>query len=109
MQVGIVGALLLVTMVGVTFGSAWRLVERISKSGSYLPLGWALLTVTLALQGMTESRLLSEGSWFLLVALACSVPPLFKLQPLVTQNNRGWISEESLAELAVIRQRVGAK
>lgn len=109
LQVGVVGALLLVTIVGVTFGSSWRLVERTSKAGSYLPLGWALLTVTLALQGMTESRLLSEGSWFLLVALACSVPPLFKLQPLVAQNNRGWISEESLAELAAIRQRVGAK
>lgn len=79
LQVGLIGLMLLLAMVVLLFGSAWRLVERATWGDTYIPLGWALLTAALVLQALTESRLLVEGGWFLLVALYCSGPPVFKL------------------------------
>lgn len=79
LQLGLIGLVLLLAMVVLLFGSAWRLVERATWGDTYIPLGWALLTAGLVLQALTESRLLVEGGWFLLVALYCSGPPVFKL------------------------------
>ncbi|MDN4474699.1 O-antigen ligase family protein [Demequina sp. SYSU T00192] len=79
LQLGLIGFTLLLVMVVLSFGSAWRLVERASRGDSYIPLGWALLTAALALQALTESRLLVEGGWFLLVVLYCSGPAVFTL------------------------------
>lgn len=79
LQLGLIGLVLLVAMLVLLFGSAWRLVERAGKGDTFIPLGWALLTVALSLQALTESRLLVEGGWFLLVALYCMGPPVFRL------------------------------
>jgi len=79
LQLGLIGLVLLVAMVVLLFGSAWRLVERAGPGDTFIPLGWTLLTVFLALQALTESRLLVEGGWFLLVALYCMGPPVFRL------------------------------
>lgn len=79
LQLGLIGLVLLVGMLVLLFGSAWRLVERAGKGDTYIPLGWALLTVALALQALTESRILVEGGWFLFVALYCLGPPVFRL------------------------------
>ena len=78
-QLGVIGAVLLLVMVVLSFGSAWRLVERAGFGDTYIPLGWAVLTAALALQALTESRLLVEGGWFLLVVLYCSGPGVFTL------------------------------
>ncbi|WP_062303734.1 O-antigen ligase family protein [Demequina subtropica] len=79
LQLGLIGLVLLIVMVVLSFGSAWRLVERASRGDTYIPLGWALLTAALALQALTESRLLVEGGWFLLVVLFVSGPGVFTL------------------------------
>ncbi|WP_193746358.1 O-antigen ligase family protein [Demequina aestuarii] len=79
LQLGLIGVVLLVGIVVLLFGSAWRLVERADRGDTHLPLGWALLTVALVMQALTESRLLVEGGWFLLVALYCIGPPVFTL------------------------------
>ncbi|MFW7415755.1 O-antigen ligase family protein [Demequina sp. SO4-18] len=79
LQLGLIGVVLLFGIVVLLFGSAWRLVERADRGDTHLPLGWALLTVALLLQALTESRLLVEGGWFLLVALFCMGPPVFTL------------------------------
>ena len=79
LQLGLIGLVLLLAMVVLLFGSAWRLVERAGRGDTFIPLGWALLTVFLALQALTESRLLVEGGWYLLVALYCMGPPVFRL------------------------------
>ncbi|WP_296666122.1 O-antigen ligase family protein [Demequina sp.] len=79
LQLGLIGLVLLLVIVVLVFGSAWRLVERASAGDTYIPLGWALLTAALALQSLTESRMLVEWGWFLLVVLACSAPQVFAL------------------------------
>ncbi|MFN3865479.1 MAG: O-antigen ligase family protein [Demequina sp.] len=79
LQLGLIGVVLLVAIVVLLFGSAWRLVERADRGDTHLPLGWALLTVALAMQALTESRMLVEGGWFLLIALFCMGPPVFTL------------------------------
>ncbi len=79
LQMGLIGLVLILTIVVLVFGSAWRLVERASSGDTYIPLGWALLTAALALQSLTESRMLVEGGWLLLVVLACSAPQVFAL------------------------------
>lgn len=79
LQLGLVGLALLLVMVVVLFGSMWRLVERADRADTYIPIAWALLTAALVLQALTESRLLVEGGWYLLVALYCTGPQLFKL------------------------------
>lgn len=79
LQMGLVGLALLTVIVTLLFGSAWRLVERAERSDTFIPLGWALLAAALVLESLTESRLLVEGGWFLLVALYCSGPQVFTL------------------------------
>lgn len=79
LQLGLIGLVLLVVIVALVFGSSWRLVERANGGDSFIPLGWALLIAALVLQALTESRLLVEGGWYLLVVLFCSGPPVFTL------------------------------
>ncbi|WP_084037913.1 O-antigen ligase family protein [Demequina sp. NBRC 110053] len=79
LQLGLIGLVLLVAMVLLLFGSTWRLVERAGMGDTYIPLGWVLLTVFLSMQALTESRLLVESGWYLLVALYCLGPPVFRL------------------------------
>jgi len=79
LQLGLIGLTLLIVIVVLLFGSAWRLVERAEKGDTFIPLGWALLAAALVLESLTESRLLVEGGWFLLVALYCSGPQVFTL------------------------------
>lgn len=74
LQLGIAGLVCLVAIVIFLAVRSWRLVHHGTRGDSYIPLGWALLTATLALQAFTESRLLVEGGWFLLVALVLMVP-----------------------------------
>lgn len=79
LQLGLIGLALLLGIVVLTFGSAWRLVERASRGDTFIPLGWALLTAAIALEALTESRMLVEWGWFLLVLLYCSGPQAFTL------------------------------
>lgn len=79
LQLGLIGVALFAGLLLLTFGSAWRLVERAGRGDTFIPLGWVMLTVALALQALTESRLLVEGGWFMLVALYCSAPQVFAL------------------------------
>ncbi|WNM27920.1 O-antigen ligase family protein [Demequina capsici] len=79
LQLGLVGLALLVAIVVLMFGASWRLVERADKGDTYIPLGWTLLTVALVLQSLTESRMLVEGGWFLVVVLYLSAPQVFRL------------------------------
>lgn len=79
LQLGILGAAVLLAMVVLTFLASWRIVGRARPGDSYIPLGWALLAAALAIQGLTESRLLSEWGVFLLVALYCSLPGAFTI------------------------------
>lgn len=79
LQLGLIGVALLLGVLILNFGAAWRLVERAGRGDTYVPLGWALLAAALALQGLTESRILVEYGWFLIVALACSAPQVFTL------------------------------
>jgi len=79
LQLGLIGLALLAGLLLLTFGSAWRLVERAGRGDTFIPLGWVMLTVALALQALTESRLLVEGGWYMLVALYCSAPQVFEL------------------------------
>ncbi|MDN4486905.1 O-antigen ligase family protein [Demequina sp. SYSU T00039] len=79
MQMGLIGLALLLVIVVLTFGSAWRLVERASAGDTYIPLGWALLTAAIALEALAESRMLVDWGWFLLVVLYCSGPQAFTL------------------------------
>lgn len=73
-QLGVAGAICLVAIVVALAVRSWRIVQHSTRGDSYIPLGWALLTATLVLQAFTESRLLVEGGWFLLVALVLMVP-----------------------------------
>lgn len=72
LQVGVAGLVLLVALVAQLCFQSWRLVEKSSGRSSYLPLGWALIAAALAIEALTESRLLVEGGWFLLVTLLVS-------------------------------------
>ncbi|WP_062203623.1 O-antigen ligase family protein [Demequina salsinemoris] len=79
LQLGLVGVALLVTILVLMFGSSWRLVERAERGDTYLPLGWALLSVALLLQSLVESRILVEFGWYMVVALYLSGPQVFRL------------------------------
>lgn len=72
LQLGVLGLVLLVALLVQLCFRAWRLVEKSTRQSSYLPLGWALIAAALSLEALTESRLLVEGGWFLLVTLAIS-------------------------------------
>ncbi|WP_084075122.1 O-antigen ligase [Demequina sp. NBRC 110052] len=79
LQLGLVGLALLVAIMVLLFGSSWRLVERADRGDTYIPLGWTLLTVAILLQSLTESRMLVEGGWYLVVVLFLSAPQVFRL------------------------------
>lgn len=79
LQLGLIGLALIIVIVVLLFGSTWRLVERAGRGDTFIPLGWAMLTGAMAIQALTESRMLVEGGWFLLVALYCMGPQVFAL------------------------------
>lgn len=79
LQTGLIGMVLFLVIIVLLFGGTWRLVERASRGDSFIPLSWALLAAALAIQGLTESRPLVEGGWYLVVALFCMGPQLFTL------------------------------
>ncbi len=113
LQMGLIGAALLLGVLILNFGAAWRLVERAGPGDTYVPLGWALLAAALSLQGLTESRILVEYGWFLIVALACSAPQVFTLavvDPEFVHSARpsGWRSVRTARRRAAQAQRSGA-
>jgi exopolysaccharide production protein ExoQ len=70
MQIGLVGLLLLLTLIVITFVKAWRLAVR-HTSALYL---WPVLSfVGLLVWSATESRMLIEIGWVLLVLFAVKV------------------------------------
>lgn len=79
LQTGLIGMVLFLVIMVLLFGGTWRLVERASRGDSFIPLAWALLAAAMAIQGLTESRPLVEGGWYLIVALFCLGPQLFTL------------------------------
>jgi O-antigen ligase len=79
LQTGLIGMVLFLVIMVLLFGGTWRLVERASRGDTYIPLAWALLAAAMAIQGLTESRPLVEGGWYLIVALFCLGPQLFTL------------------------------
>lgn len=80
MQLGIVGLGLFVLLIGLTFVRLWRLAVR-HTSPLYL---WPILVfVGLVTQNLTESRLLVEIGWVILVLFAVKVrEPKQMLEPL---------------------------
>jgi O-antigen ligase len=72
LQMGVIGLALLIALVVQLSCSAWRLVEASTSRSTYLPLGWVLIAAALFVEALTESRMLVEGGWFLLVALLVS-------------------------------------
>ena len=80
MQLGIVGLGLFVLLIGITFVKLWRLAVR-HTSPLYL---WPILVfVGIVTQNLTESRILVEIGWVLLVLFAVKVAePAESLEPL---------------------------
>ncbi|MBM7388984.1 O-antigen ligase [Clavibacter michiganensis] len=77
LQLGVLGALVLVCLVVTTYVRSWwaaidRPQHRRDRVEPYsaLALGPLLLMTALAVQSLAESRLLYEGNWLLLVVLA---------------------------------------
>jgi exopolysaccharide production protein ExoQ len=86
LQLGLLGVGLLIAMALLVLSSSWRLVEHSRKGESVLPSGLFLLAGCLFFQALTESRLLLEGNWALLVILLVYTPHIFRktrLQPIV--------------------------
>ena len=79
LQTGLIGMVLFLVIMVLLFGGTWRLVERASRGDTFIPVAWALLAAAMAIQGLTESRPLVEGGWYLIVALFCLGPQLFTL------------------------------
>jgi len=79
LQTGLIGMVLFLVIMVLLFGGTWRLVERASRGDTFIPVAWALLAAAMAIQGLTESRPLVEGGWYLVVALFCLGPQLFTL------------------------------
>jgi O-antigen ligase len=97
-QLGIAGLICLIAIVVFLAIRSWRIVQHSTRGDSYIPLGWALIVATLVLQAFTESRLLVEGGWFLLVALVLMVPrgvALMGIAPFITRT--GTRSEPDMA------------
>jgi len=97
-QLGIAGLVCLIAIVVFLAIRSWRIVQHSTRGDSYIPLGWALIVATLVLQAFTESRLLVEGGWFLLVALVLMVPrgvALMGTAPFITRT--GTRSEPDMA------------
>ncbi len=80
LQTGLVGVLLFVAILLMIVGDTWRKVERRKAGSSLLPVLWMLVAAGLILNSMTESRLLMEGHWFLLMVVIASTPRALKLR-----------------------------
>lgn len=78
LQTGLLGVAILIAITIQILASNWRAVEHSTTKSSYLPLGVFLLSGCLLLQALTESRLLLEGNWALLVIILINTPSLFK-------------------------------
>jgi O-antigen ligase len=80
MQLGIIGLGLFLLLIGITFVRLWRLAVR-HTSPLYL---WPILVfVGIVTQNLTESRILVEIGWVILVLFAVKVQePSDKLEPL---------------------------
>lgn len=80
MQLGVVGLGLFILLIGMTFVRLWRLAVR-HTSPLYL---WPILVfVGIVTQNLTESRMLVEIGWVLLVLFAVKVcEPIDNLEPL---------------------------
>lgn len=86
LQLGLLGIGLLAAIALLLLSSSWRLVEHSRAGESILPAGLFLLAGCLFFQALTESRLLLEGNWALLVVLLTYTPQVFRktrLQPIV--------------------------
>ncbi|WP_084101102.1 O-antigen ligase [Demequina sp. NBRC 110051] len=81
LQLGVAGLVILVFLVASVFFRAWGVVQRGEKNSSWIPVGWVLLIAALGTQALSESRLLVEGGWYLLVALTCMVPGMVAITP----------------------------
>jgi len=88
-QLGLIGVLLIVGMLVQLLVINWRGVEHSHKGETYRTLGLFVFTIILAVQGLTESRLLLEGNWFLFAALLTYTPwKASKHSKLVTASRR---------------------
>jgi exopolysaccharide production protein ExoQ len=86
LQLGLFGVGLLIAIALFILSSSWRLIEHSRAGESILPAGLFLLAGCLFFQALTESRLLLEGNWALLVILLVYTPHIFRktrLQPIV--------------------------
>lgn len=81
LQVGVVGLVLLVVLVASVFFRAWGVVQRGERQSSWIPVGWVLLIAALGVQALSESKLLIEGGWYMLVALTAMVPGMVAVTP----------------------------
>ncbi|GMA34075.1 hypothetical protein GCM10025876_02790 [Demequina litorisediminis] len=80
-RLGVVGLILLGFLVASVFFRAWGVVQRGDSQASWIPVGWVLLIGALGTQALSESRLLVEGGWYMLVALTCMVPGMVAITP----------------------------
>ena len=78
LQLGIFGVLILAAMLTVTFIRLWRMAVRSNDLAQLWPL---LVFVGLLIQNLTESRLLLESGWALLVLLTVKarISPIYEL------------------------------
>lgn len=80
MQLGVVGLGLFVLLIGITFVRVWRLAVRHTSPLYLFPI---LIFVGIVTQNLTESRILVEIGWVLLVLFAVKVrEPAESLEPL---------------------------
>ena len=97
LQLGIFGLLLLIAVITFTFIKVWRLAVR-HTSPLYL---WPLLVlVSLILQNLTESRMIVELGWVLVVIFAVKVnEPAESLEPRGSSPKRLRMRVKALAKL----------
>lgn len=74
LQTGLVGLILFMVLLLMVVGDTWRKVERRLPGTPLLPVLWMLVAAGLILNSMTESRLLMEGHWFLLMMVIAATP-----------------------------------
>jgi O-antigen ligase len=79
MQLGIFGLMLLLALIAVTFVRLWRVAVRSNDLTQLWPI---MVFVGIVVQNLTESRLLLESGWVLLVLLASKarISPIEELE-----------------------------
>ena len=86
MQLGVVGFVLLVWLLAVTFVRLWTVAVRHTNPLYLFPL---FIFLVITAQSISESRLLIEAGWVLLVLLAAkSAGPFAELEPLGRTGKR---------------------